>query len=249
MKSRLLRLSAWCALALALAAGTALAAEPRLHFIRPGDFNLGQILGSPPAPGSEKTRDEIGLVLERQATRTPADEARIDREGKWSPLLFDDVLGAWFTGQNLPVTISFLDAVGRDTMDVCEAAKKKWNRPRPPAEDQRVHPSVGLPTSSSYPSGHGAYGLVLATVLGELAPDLKEPLRRRGEQIGDDRVEGGVHFPSDVEAARTLGRAILTRLNANPEFRGNLEKAKAEFQAVRSRLAANPVPGRVKTSP
>ena len=217
-----------------LLAGSVFAAEARQHFAKPKSINIREILSGPSAPGSPETLREMEIVLAKQAARTPEDEARTDREGKWSPFLFDDVLGSWFTEQNLPCTAAFLDNVGRDTMDVCEAAKKLWFRPRPSLQDKRVHPSVGLPANSSYPSGHGAYGIVLATVLAELAPDQKEQLVQRGKQIGDDRVLGGVHFPSDVDAARALAPKILARFYGNPEFRAALEKAKVEFQTVRA---------------
>ena len=217
-----------------LIVGSVFAEEPRQHFVEPQSIDIREILNDPAAPGSSETLREINAILARQATRTPTDEARADREGKWSPFLFDDVLGSWFTAQNVPCTATLLDNIGRDTMEVCEAAKKLWSRPRPPLQDRRIHPSVGLPTSSSYPSGHGAYGMVVATVLAELAPDLKEQLMQRGKQIGDDRILGGVHFPSDVDAGRALAPVILARLYANPEFRAALEKSEVEFRSARA---------------
>ena len=221
-----------------LLVGAAFAAEPRQHFIETREIQVQEILGGPSAPGSAETLREVEMVLAKQAARTPVDEARIKREGKWSPFLFDDVLGSWYTEQNLPRTAAFLDTVGRDTMDICEMAKRLWPRPRPPLQDPRIHPAVGLPTTSSYPSGHGAYGVVLGTILADLAPELKEQLIKRGEEIGADRVLGGFHFPSDIEAGRALARVILERFRANPEFRVNLEKAKKEFRAVRSHHTA-----------
>jgi hypothetical protein len=234
-----------------LLATTVFAAVPRPHFIDSKAVDIKAVLSDPSAPGSLETLRELEFVLARQAQRTPTDEARAKREGHWSPFLFDVVLGSWFTAQNLPVTSAFLDTVGHDTMAVSEIAKKIWGRPRPPLQDKRVHPSVGLPSSSSYPSGHGTYGFVLGAVLAQLAPDLKEQLIARGEEIGDDRVLGGVHFLSDVEAGRKLGRAILSQLEASPEFQAGLEKAKQEFEQVRARqvaapkIAGNKAPSRV----
>jgi len=213
------------------------AAETRRHFFPSSAVDAKAILPGPPADDSPTTKREVEIVLSLQALRTAADAARTEREGKWSPFLFDDVLGPWFTEQNLPETTALLDAAGRDTMAVGDAAKKLWFRSRPPAVDKCVQPSVGLPTNSSYPSGHGAYGIVLASLLSDLAPDLRGQLMARGKQIGDDRVLGGVHFPSDVEAGRALAPAILDRLRASPAFSANLEKAKEEFRLVRARFA------------
>ena len=67
----------------------------------------------------------------------------------------------------------------------------------------------------------------------QLAPDLKAAILARGLQIGDDRVIGGVHFPSDVDAGRTLAHDLFTRLMASPAFQADLAHAKAEVAAAR----------------
>src|SRR5882757_9474195 len=112
-----------------LLASSLVAAEVRQQpFIDPKAIDARQILAGPSAPGSRETLGEIEIVLARQVERTPVDETRINREGKWSPLLFDDVLGPGFTERELPFTMGFLDEVGRETMTVCEEAKKRWSR-------------------------------------------------------------------------------------------------------------------------
>ena len=217
------------------------AADARPHFLAADAIDVSSILPGPPPDDSPATRRELDVVLARQASRTESDVRRIAREGKWRPELFDDVIGPWFTGANLPATLTLLDIAGHDTMAIGDRAKKYWHRTRPPGLDHRVHPSVGLPDNSSYPSAHGAYGVVLATLLAELAPDLRAELMTRGRQIGDDRVLGGVHFPSDVDAGRALAPVILERLRANPDFQSQLARAKVEFETVRARFAPSPV--------
>lgn len=218
-----------------LTAVTTVAAEKRATFLPDDKPAIEQILSGPSAPGSIETQREIEMVLAIQPTRTAADVARIKREGKLSPFLFDDVLGPWFTQENLPLTAALLETAGQDAAHLGETGKKFWSRPRPPLQDKRVKPSVGLPTNGSYPSGHGICGLVWGSLLAELAPDLRNVLIKRGEEIGNDRVLGGVHFPSDVEAGRTLARTVLAQFAANPTFRASVESARVEFNRVRSR--------------
>jgi len=98
-----------------------------------------------------------------------------------------------------------------------------------------VQALVPLPKNASYPSGHSTYGTVDALVLAELAPDLHDALIARGEQIGDDRVIAGVHFPSDVTAGRTLGNAIFSVMAASPVFQEDLTAAKAEVAEARAK--------------
>jgi acid phosphatase (class A) len=38
----------------------------------------------------------------------------------------------------------------------------------------------------------------------------------------------GVHYPSDVEAGRTIGAAVVARLHAEPAFQADLAAAKVE---------------------
>jgi acid phosphatase (class A) len=64
---------------------------------------------------------------------------------------------------------------------------------------------------------------------------MKDAILARGRQIGDDRVIGGVHFPSDVEAGRTLAQAIFAKLMASPDFQADLARAKTEIAAARAK--------------
>ncbi len=82
-----------------------------------------------------------------------------------------------------------------------------------------MHPPIELPKNASYPSGHSTVGNLDAMILAELIPDQKDALLKRGQQIGDDRIVAGVHFPSDVEAGHKLAEDLFARLKANPNSR------------------------------
>jgi acid phosphatase (class A) len=72
-----------------------------------------------------------------------------------------------------------------------------------------------------------------ALVLAELKPAKADPILALGRDSGDSRVICGVHFPSDVEAGRTLGAAMVARLHADPAFERDLKKAKKEMARAR----------------
>jgi acid phosphatase (class A) len=204
-------------------------------YFDPATIDLKGLLPNPPANGSPATLKEIDLILQKQAARTPQEVARIRQEVHLNIWLFENVLGPWYTKKNLPVTTELFTCIDADENPIVESAKKFWDRSRPPLQDKRVHPPIDLPTNASYPSGHSTFSTLTALILAELAPDLKDAILARGRQIGDDRVIAGVHFPSDVEAGRTLARAIFTRLLADPAFQADLAKAKAEVAAARSK--------------
>ena len=220
----------FCAVAMLAPAG-ALAAHP--HYIETEAVDLKAVLAAPPADGSPETLGEIDFLLARQKSRTPEEIARAKSEEKFSPFLFADVVGPWFTPENLPETAVLLDETTRETKQITETAKDDWSRPRPPFQDARIHPAVEVPKSDSYPSGHATRSVVIGLVLGALAPDLKAKLDARARQVGDDRLLAGAHFPSDVAAGQKLGTFLFEKFKASPEFQAQLVKAKAEFEHVR----------------
>jgi acid phosphatase (class A) len=203
-------------------------------YFDPATVDLKTLLPDPPAKGSPTTLKEIDLILQKQAARNPDEVARIKQEVRLNVYLFENVLGPWFTEKNLPATAALFKKVDAVVHPVVESAKKDWDRPRPFLQDKRIHPPIDLPKNASYPSGHSTVGDLDALILAELAPDLKEAILARGLQIGDDRVIGGVHFPSDVDAGRTLARDLFARLMTGPAFQADLAKAKAEVAAARS---------------
>lgn len=85
----------------------------------------------------------------------------------------------------------------------------------------------------SYPSGHTnrAYikGIILATILPEIAPQLMA----RASEVGYNRIVMGVHYPLDVIAGRMTGTASMAQHWADARFRPLFYEA---MQEVRSSL-------------
>jgi acid phosphatase (class A) len=147
---------------------------------------------------------------------------------------FDAVLGPSFTAANYPATAALLDRAGRAAGFAGDPAKFRYRRPRPFLSDGAITPCIEdtprLRESFSYPSGHGALGFGWALVLAELAPDHADALIERGRDFGWSRVVCGVHYPSDIDASRTVAAAAIARLHADPEFQAALEAAREEWR-------------------
>jgi acid phosphatase (class A) len=203
------------------------------HYLAPDSVSLPALLPAPPAPGSPENKADILGVLFVQQSRTPEDVARARSEETLSPAAFANVLGSWFTPARLPLTFALLQDAGSDAESISAAAKELWHRPRPPLQDAGIHPALTLPASPSYPSGHAMRGALWAVILAKLAPDLQDRILARGAQIGEDRVIGGVHFPTDRDAGQKLGSTLAARLLANPAFQRDLALAEAEFSGAR----------------
>jgi acid phosphatase (class A) len=209
----------------------ACAAVADSKFVQPADIDFKTLLTTAPSQDSDIEKQELVQILELQKTRTPEDVARAKSEEKMSVFAFSNVMGSWFNPDDLPVTAKLMKQVQTDLSADIGPAKDFYGRLRPPYVDSDVHPCVALETSKSYPSGHSTSGTVLARILAEIAPDKHDALIARGKQIGDDRVLGGMHFPSDVAAGRILGNAFADKLLANADFQAELAKAKAECVA------------------
>ena len=124
-----------------------------------------------------------------------------------------------------------------DVKNSIEQIKEHYQRPRPfmvkniescfPPDEPKLR------KNGSFPSGHTATGWVWALILTEIAPERADLILRRGHAFGYSRLICAVHWVSDIEAGFTLGAGITARLHAEPQFRYDLDNARAEFAAIR----------------
>ncbi|MDZ4692708.1 phosphatase PAP2 family protein [Terricaulis sp.] len=149
---------------------------------------------------------------------------------------FDSVLGPQFNAASLPATLAVLDRAGRAAGFAGDPVKFIHRRPRPFVTDSSITPCIPdderLRASFSYPSGHAALGFAWGLVLAELVPSRADAIIERGRDFTWSRVVCGVHYPSDVEAGRTVAAAAVARLHADPDFQRQLEAARTELAAL-----------------
>ena len=72
-------------------------------------------------------------------------------------------------------------------------------------------------------------------IMAQVAPDRADAVLARGRAFSHSRVVCNVHYLIDVEEGRTMGAATVAKLNANAEFRADLEAARAEVAAARAK--------------
>lgn len=199
------------------------------HFAGPRSVDCGKILPAPPTPDSLAGRADLEAVLQAQAWRTPEHVAWAKRVEKNDAFFFADVLGAWFTKANVPLTTAFLKDVDEDRHEITEVAKKLFARARPWVVDPRVEPCVGKPTNDSYPSGHTTSIFTRAGVLAEIFPEKRAALFDFAHRAVWGRIYGGVHFPSDLVGGWLLAEPIVAELKKSAAFRAQVEKCRAEM--------------------
>src|SRR5262245_35466659 len=172
------------------------------HFAKPTSVDCAKALPAPPADGTLAALSDLETVLQTQAWRTPEHIAWAKRVDKNDPFMSADVLGTWFTKENLPLTAALLKDVDEDRHEITEVAKKLFARARPYVVDPSVQIVVSKPTNDSYPSGHSTSLFTRAGILAELFPEKRTELMEFAHRAAWGRIYAGVHYPSDVVGGR-----------------------------------------------
>ena len=66
----------------------------------------------------------------------------------------------------------------------------------------------------------------------QLGDELRDAILAKGREAGWLRVQGGVHFPTDVYAGRVLGQELARDFLRSPQFLSDLAAVKAELAAA-----------------
>lgn len=202
-------------------------AAPPLALPAGADFS---VLPPPPADDSPAGLADLGTLLYIQSNRTP--EQVKQAQALVGPSAFamgQEILGPWFTRDNLPETAKILRQITKITDPVLKAAKAEWKRPRPFERSAEIAPVVKKPQDAgSYPSGH-VFGISLPMlVLSAAFPGHEAAFEERIRRVMWGRVVGGVHYPTDTEAGRLLAKDLVSKLLATPEMKEALEAIRAE---------------------
>lgn len=199
-------------------------------FLAPDAVPVRTVLPSPPAPHSPVDDQDHAELLRLQSTRSVAD---CQRAGLEVGISLDSFYGPGhgpLTQSELAKWTTFMEEVTTDTDYFVRNVKKQWKRPRPFRAFSDIHPCVPLESSSAYPSGHTTISRTMADVLSFIYPDRKAQFMARADQVASDRVLGGVHHPSDIEAGKKLGDAIYAALASNARFIAELRKQQDESE-------------------
>ena len=197
----------------------------------PAEVDLAEILAPPPVRDTPAGKADLEGVLEAQRTRDQKeiDAAKADQE--LSVLRFADVIGPGFKKEKMPFAIAFFDRVRNDDENAISAAKKHFRRERPFQVDPTdVQPVVDKPNSASYPSGHSTFAYVNAIILADMVPEKADAIFERAAEFAHERVIGGVHFPTDIEAGRISAAVIDNVLLHSQKFMDDYNRARIEVR-------------------
>ncbi len=201
-------------------------------FVTAEQMPVASFLPTPPANDSAATRIELAELHRLQETRTSAEVAHAKADDAEEDIfVFRNVLGDKFTRENLPLTALLGDHVHANESVVVNPAKNQFRRPRPYQFDPTLQPVCKTTTSAtaySYPSGHSTTGYLEALTLALMVPEKRDALLARADDYAHSRLVCGVHFPADPVASKLVAYSMIGLMLANPDFRAELEAAKAE---------------------
>jgi acid phosphatase (class A) len=221
-----------CASALLLSVCLTGAAQATM--LDPAEIDAAQLLPPPPVAGSPAAKAEIAELHAIAASRSPELlEKAIRDDGDEKPDLFNAALG--FDIAALPITNKLLSQVEKEEDVDSKIAKSYFHRDRPWIVDASIQTCVPVkpgPAANSYPSGHTSLGFAMGVVLASLMPEKSQVILARSSEFAELRLVCGVHFRSDIVAGQQYGTILALRLMEKPEFRADMEAARAELRAA-----------------
>lgn len=178
----------------------------------------------PPKTGSAVEKRDFKELDHAQAERTDAQCAAVKAQARVEfhtlharlPFVLDEKAGDFFW------------RIRSDTARAVGRMKDKYRRPRPFVLDaNRFRPCYPEKHGTSYPSGHAAIARVFARVLADLDPANAAVYFREGDQVAQNRVIGGVHYPSDIQEGKKFADVLYERIRSSPAFQKDFAELKA----------------------
>jgi acid phosphatase (class A) len=201
-------------------------------YIDAGIFNLDSTITPPPISSSFEYKLELESMKNRIAKLTDSQkELAIKDELNESVGFFSDTLPG-FDVSKLPNTKLLFDKVKYNADYEAKVFKNYFKTKRPYQVDLDIHACVAPKPSNldrSYPSGHTTKGYAMGVVLANLIPEKAKEIMERSRLYGENRINCGAHFPSDVSSGQILGTLVAKELLKNNEFQLLMKASKEEL--------------------
>ncbi|MET0257610.1 MAG: phosphatase PAP2 family protein, partial [Methylobacterium sp.] len=203
----------------------------------------------PPPPGghsASEAADRAIFNITRAYAGTPRWELATNDVAEGAAALLEDfscVLGQRLEPARVPNLITLLERSRLDLVRAVRQPKRHYRRLRPFVGNELpicVARDPNLADSFSYPSGHATQGWAYALIMASLLPEKATPFLVRGRLYGESRVICGVHWLSDVVAARTNASIVFAALMSDAGFRGDFDRARGELSKALTTGGAKP---------
>jgi len=174
------------------------------------DFNLEKFKRTPfPPDESLKTLDEL-----RRLQKEPVDKMYADRYDK-----IKEVFEALFENRTRQFPKKLVEDLTEKSRPIILNLKNYHNRRRPNVVakdfgiDLSYHDMKSAKTPS-FPSGHSTQSKLIALVLSDLYPEMRNEFMQAANHISKSRIVARVHYDSDRKAGEALGESLYKHLKS-----------------------------------
>jgi len=193
-------------------------------WILPPTESYQQLIPPPPAPESPAAQADLDAVLALQDHPTKVELDHAEATVGFTVFTYRESLGEGFSAAIYPKTAEFFQQLGEVANARKNFLKDLYKRERPyKAYPGLVKELVTVEHGWSYPSGHSTRAWLFALVLGSLDPPHRNAFLCSAMTVCNDRVLGGMHYPSDMMASRVLAEALYRDLMKDPSFQNDLQ--------------------------
>lgn len=175
--------------------------------LKPNFLNVSQPpVGNLSVEGEE---EEIQRILLLQECLNESDKSFIKEADQNLPGVFYQ----WLTLRGLKPSMKNIKSFGlnEDQKEMITKIKEGVKRSRPFIKENQITNLCDDDSGYSYPSKTTAECYVMAERLSECYPELREGLYALANRVATSRIQGGVHFPSDVEAGKSIAKGLLAK--------------------------------------
>ena len=195
-------------------------------------FKIEAILPPPFEEGSNQSNLELEVMKSKIAMLDSSQKDLAIKDAlNLSVSFFSDVLPG-FDIDKLPKTKKLFDNVKYNAVYESKLFKNYFMSKRPYQVDSNIQacvPPVPDNLNRSYPSGHTTLGYAMGIVLANLIPEKSKIIMNRARLYGENRINCGAHFPSDVAGGQALGTLVATELLKNSEFKSLMKDSRDEI--------------------
>jgi acid phosphatase (class A) len=195
-------------------------------------FNIDSTIPPPPISSSFEYKLEVEFMKNRISKLSDAQKELAIKDALNEGVgFFSDTLPG-FDITKLPKTKFLFDKVKYNAGYEAKAFKNYFKTKRPYQADPDIHACVAPKPSNldrSYPSGHTTMGYAMGVVLANLIPEKAKEIMERTRLYGENRINCGAHFPSDVSGGQVLGSLVAKELLRNNEFQLLMKASKEEI--------------------
>lgn len=205
-------------LALCLVTTSAFAQKIEIEAELLSPSTIKKLIGDYPKLGTPASNADFDVLLRIQKNRTIADCAQAHADESLSvEAMFGGDKGILNADEASRMQVFLLKAYANTGVNAY-LAKQIYKRPRPYQANKEVKPCIGLESSYAYPSGHSMVARLYGRILSRIYPERAELLMKRANEFAWNRVVGGVHHPTDVQAAFIISDYLVTKMVEDDKF-------------------------------